>query len=91
MVITYLTWFLVPLLSLLYCDKGIFFYSFFLNYLLMFGVTYVNSFYKVTLRSDYDVAQYITVDDLEHIADARMYEDKEAYYKESGIERRHAR
>ncbi|MBP5266105.1 MAG: diguanylate cyclase, partial [Lachnospiraceae bacterium] len=53
----YLTWFLVPLLSLLYCDKGIFFYSFFLNYILMLGVTYVNSFYKVTLRADYDEPQ----------------------------------
>ena len=29
-----------------------------------------------------------TIDDLEHIADGRMYEDKERYYKENGIERR---
>lgn len=58
----YLTWFLVPLLSLLYCDKGIFFYSFFLNYLLMFGVTYVNSFYRVTLRADYEEAKALFAD-----------------------------
>ncbi|MBP5298386.1 MAG: hypothetical protein J6Z09_04470, partial [Lachnospiraceae bacterium] len=31
----FLTWFLVPLLSLLFCDKIIFFYSVFLNYVLM--------------------------------------------------------
>jgi diguanylate cyclase (GGDEF)-like protein len=29
-----------------------------------------------------------SVDDLEHYADARMYDDKEAFYKERGIERR---
>ena len=29
-----------------------------------------------------------SVDELEHIADAKMYEDKDRYYKEHGIERR---
>ncbi len=31
----YLTWFLVPMLSLLFCDKGIYFYAVILNYVLM--------------------------------------------------------
>ena len=31
-----------------------------------------------------------TVDDLEHMADADMYAEKERYYRESGIDRRRA-
>ena len=33
-------------------------------------------------------AEQASIDDLEHMADKRMYEDKDRYYKESGIDRR---
>ena len=29
-----------------------------------------------------------SIDDLEHLADKRMYEDKDRYYREHGLERR---
>ena len=50
----YLTWFLVPLLSVLFGNKFIYFYAVVLNYLLMVATTWLVSPYKITLRSDYD-------------------------------------
>ncbi len=44
----YLTWFLVPVLSLLFCDLSIYFYAIVLNYILMFMATYYNSFHLMT-------------------------------------------
>ena len=49
----FLTWFLVPILSLLFCDKIIFCYSVCLNYVLMFTTTWLTAAYQVALRDDY--------------------------------------
>ncbi len=55
----FLTWFLVPILSLLFCDKIIFCYSVCLNYVLMFTTTWLTASYQVALRDDYvDAAAY---------------------------------
>ena len=57
----HLTWFLVPLLSLLFCDRFIFIYSVVLNYILMFAATWFSSAYYAGLRSDYSSAnEYFT-------------------------------
>ena len=50
----HLTWFLVPMLSLLFCEKLVFFYSIILNYILMFVTTWITAPYYVNLRHDYD-------------------------------------
>ena len=50
----HLTWFLVPLLSLLFCSKGIYFYAVILNYLLMFITTLVTAPYYLNIRTDHD-------------------------------------
>lgn len=47
----YLTWFLVPLLGLLFCDRTIFFYSVILNYLLMFITTWLTAPYNASLQT----------------------------------------
>ena len=49
-----LTWFLVPLLSLLFVDKMIYFYSTALNYALMFAATYFTAPYHAALNSKYE-------------------------------------
>ena len=49
----YLTWFLVPLLSLLFCDKHIYYYAFFSNYILMFVTTLVSAPYRSSFRTEY--------------------------------------
>lgn len=49
----YLTWFLVPLLSLLFCDKFIFFYASTLNYILMGVAAFLTAPYYDGLRGDY--------------------------------------
>ncbi len=41
-----LTWFLVPMLSILFCSRGIFFYSVAINYILMFGATWITATYE---------------------------------------------
>ena len=41
-----LTWFLVPILSLLFCDKSIYIYAVILNFVTMSGATYITSFYE---------------------------------------------
>ena len=59
----YLTWFLVPLLSLLFCDKLIYFYSVILNYVLMSAVTW-------------QTANYEAAQSLEHKSAAAFFMDK---------------
>ena len=53
-VIIYLTWFLVPLLSLLFCDKHLYLFAFFFNYILMAATTWFSAPYEATLRTDYN-------------------------------------
>ena len=50
----HLTWFLVPMLSLLFCNKGIYFYAVILNYLMMFTTTLVTAPYYLSIRTDHD-------------------------------------
>lgn len=50
----YLTWFLVPLLSLLFCDAFIFLYAVGLNTVLMVTATVLSAPYLVAFRTDYD-------------------------------------
>ena len=50
----YLTWFLVPLLSILFCDRSIYFYAMILNYILMVSATWATSPYEAALQSEYD-------------------------------------
>lgn len=50
----YLTWFLVPLLSILYCDFFIFAYAAVLNTVLMVTTVVMTASYSVGLRADYD-------------------------------------
>jgi len=49
----YMTWFLVPMLSLLFCDKYIYFYSFALNYLLIFLTTWLSAAYNSSLDMEH--------------------------------------
>jgi len=49
----FLTWFLVPLLSLLFCDKYLYIYAAVLNYILMFITTWITSPYEASFRSEY--------------------------------------
>ena len=48
----YLTWFLVPLLSLLFCNKYLYFCTSAVNYLLMGMTTWIIAPYEVTIRSE---------------------------------------
>ena len=50
----YLTWFLVPLLSLCYCDKVIYYYAVILNFLLMIISSWISAPYQASLRIDYN-------------------------------------
>ncbi|MCR4791958.1 MAG: diguanylate cyclase [Lachnospiraceae bacterium] len=50
----YLTWFLVPLLSLLFCDRSIYFFAMILNYILMFGTTFIIASYEASMNTEYD-------------------------------------
>lgn len=52
----YLTWFLVPLLSLLFCDRFVFLYSVIMNTALMIVTTVLTAPYHTLLRADYDNA-----------------------------------
>lgn len=49
----YLTWFLIPLLSLLFCDWFIYFYAVTLNYILMFATTWMTAPYNAMFRTDH--------------------------------------
>ena len=50
----YICWFAVPLLSLLFCEKYLYFYASGFNYILLVISTWYNSFYFANVRSDYD-------------------------------------
>ncbi|MBQ3428113.1 MAG: GGDEF domain-containing protein [Clostridia bacterium] len=50
----YITWFLVPMLSLLYCDKRIYYYASALNYVLMFITTWMVAPYYAEIGLNYD-------------------------------------
>ena len=52
----YLTWFLVPFLSLLFCDTFTFYYAIGINTVLMVATTVLSAPYHVSLRADYDTA-----------------------------------
>ncbi len=58
----YLTWFLVPLLSLLFCDWKLFFYASLSNYILMFLSTWLSASYEAALRPEYDNVSAYFVD-----------------------------
>lgn len=49
----YLTWFLVPMLSLLFCEKYLFLYTVILNYALMFGVTFLTARYEAAMSAEH--------------------------------------
>ncbi|ETP73277.1 diguanylate cyclase (GGDEF) domain-containing protein [Lachnospiraceae bacterium JC7] len=51
-----LTWFLVPVLSLLFCDRIIYYYAVILNFITMFGATYITSFYEAAQTGSYPVS-----------------------------------
>ena len=56
----YMTWFLVPLLSLLFCDKFTFGYAVVLNTVLMTVTTILTAPYRVGLCTDYsEVGEYL--------------------------------
>ena len=50
----YICWFVVPLLSLLFCEKYLYFYASGLNYIFLVISTWYNSTYFANVRSDYD-------------------------------------
>ena len=50
----HLTWFLVPLLSILFCDRRLYFYALVLNYELMFAATWVTAPYYISQGSRYE-------------------------------------
>ncbi len=52
----YLTWFLVPLLSLLFCDKLLYIYAIVLNYILMVITTWLTAPYEAGFRLDHNTA-----------------------------------
>ena len=49
----YLTWFLVPLLSILFCDRSLYYFAFIMNYILIVCSTFVTSAYDVTLSLEH--------------------------------------
>ncbi|WP_026835315.1 sensor domain-containing diguanylate cyclase [Eubacterium xylanophilum] len=49
----YLTWFLVPLLSIVLCDKNIYIFAVVFNYILMFATTWQISGYEASFRKEY--------------------------------------
>ena len=60
----YLTWFLVPLLSLLFCDFFVFGYATVLNTILMIIATILTAPYRVQLRTDYNSVNAYLADTL---------------------------
>ena len=52
----HLTWFLVPLLSILFCDRGLYFYALILNYALMCATTWLTAPYYTAVRLDHETA-----------------------------------
>ena len=49
-----LTWFLAPLLSILFCDRRLFFFALITNYLAMVGATWVTAPYYIAIGSPFD-------------------------------------
>lgn len=55
----FLTWFLVPLLSILFCNVFLYYYAFILNYILMLLATFLTAHHELVMRPEYnDVAAY---------------------------------
>ena len=50
----YLTWFLVPMLSLLFCSKYLYFYSTVMNYVLMLVAVWQSAPYEAGLHPEYE-------------------------------------
>ena len=51
-----LTWFLVPLLSILFCDRRLYFYALITNYVFMFAATWATAPYYVELDAHFENA-----------------------------------
>ena len=58
----YLTWFLVPMLSLMFCDKRMFFSATVINYVFMAAVTLITAPYYAELRIGFDSSMDYFVD-----------------------------
>lgn len=58
----YITWFLVPLLSLLFCDKRIYYYASALNYVLILITTWVVAPFYAESGMDYDTPLIYFID-----------------------------
>ncbi len=58
----YICWYVVPLLSLLFCEKYLYFYASGLNYILLLLSTWYNSTYFANVRSDYDTPLAFFID-----------------------------
>ena len=58
----YLTWFLVPLLSLLFCDKRIYYYASALNYVLMIIATWLTAPYYATIETNHSIQLMYFID-----------------------------
>ncbi|MBQ3921111.1 MAG: GGDEF domain-containing protein, partial [Firmicutes bacterium] len=55
----HLTWFLVPMLSILFCDISMYFYGLLINYAIMYLTVWLTSPYGASLRIDHaDAAAY---------------------------------
>jgi len=50
----YLTWFLVPLLSILFCDRSLYYFAFIMNYILIVCSTYLTSAYDASLSLEHE-------------------------------------
>ncbi|MCR5748098.1 MAG: GGDEF domain-containing protein [Lachnospiraceae bacterium] len=57
-----LTWFLVPLLSLLFCNKAIFYYAIISNYVLMAVTTWVTAPYEFSYSNGYNSVKECFID-----------------------------
>ena len=57
-----LTWFLAPVMSLLFCEKVIFFYTVVTNYILMGMTALITAPYRFSLRSDFENYKLFFID-----------------------------
>lgn len=87
----YLTWFLVPVLSLLFSDRFIFLYAVILNYIMMAVTTWVSAPYHISKSNAYDeifpyyrdVMGGYTIETLVLVASAYMVVKlTQSYYKD---------
>jgi diguanylate cyclase (GGDEF)-like protein len=58
----HLTWFLVPLLSILFCDRLLYFYALGLNYVLMFATTWITAPYYFSQGSLFENPTFYFLD-----------------------------